>query len=343
MTKGKRISIVDIARELGVAKSTVSSVLNGKTGERRISEETRKAILEYIEKSGFRPNAVARSLRTGRSRIIGMLVEDISNPFFASIAHLVEQKVARLGYRILLSSTENDNRNAADALTTFWEQQVDGYIIVPPAELPEEIMQKIFGHSPLVFFDRSVTSMGASSVMIENYSSMILATRHLIEKGFKHIALITIESAQFQMIDRRRGYEDALYHRQLESYICEVDHQLSNDLIKDQIKLFLQTNPEIDSIVFSTNYIALLGLQVIKALDLKIPEDIGVIGFDESPYYELMNPAITSIVQPLTEMADCIVESLMEQIESDVNGLVKTKSIRLTATLVERASTAPIV
>jgi len=339
MKKKGKISIIDIAKELGVSKGTVSSVLNGKATERRISEETQKVILEYIEQSGFRPNSVARSLRTGRTHIIGMLVEDISNPFFASIAHLVEKKVAYAGYRILLASTENDNDNAAEALMTFWEQQVDGYIIVPSAELPVNFIAKILGQKPLVLFDRTIEAFKTNCVLIDNYDSMVMATKHLIENRFRHIAFITIESTQLQMKERLRGYENTLLNEHLISYILKVDRSFSNETIKEQIKNFIEKHPLVDAIIFSTNYIALLGLQVLKEQKIRIPGKIGVIGFDESPYYELINPAITSVVQPLNEMADCMVDLLMEQLNNGEKGLLTPKTIELNAVLMPRKST----
>jgi len=340
MNTKQKTSIKDIAKKLGVSQSTVSSVLNGKTAERRISDGTTHAILAYIEKSGFRPNGVARSLRTGCSKIIGMLVEDISNPFFASIAHLVEQKVARKGYRILLSSTENENKNAGEALATFWERQVDGYIIVPPAELPDALIRKIFKQKPLVLFDRTIDSLAASSVLIDNYNSMVLASNHLIERGYKNIAFITIESLQLQMVDRLNGYKDTLSENQLKTYIARIDRQLSDDENKEFIKEFIWAHPEVDAIIFSTNYVALLGLQVIKLLNLKIPLEMGIVGFDDSPYYALMNPAITSIVQPINELADGIVQLMLAQIKNEQNELLAPRSIRLKAALIPRASTA---
>ena len=336
----QKLSIIDIATQLGVSKSTVSSVLNGKTEERRISEETRNVILDYIERSGFRPNAVARSLRTGNSKIIGMLVEDISNPFFASIAHLVEQKLTKEGYRILLSSTENDNENAAEALATFQDRQVDGYIIVPPSDLSGEMIRQIFRQKPLVIFDRAGDVSGASTVQIDNYNSMAFATRHLIESGYKNIGLISIESEQLQMLDRQRGYEDVLKENRLKAHIAKVDRRHSSENIKASIARFVTGHPAIDGIIFSTNYIALHGLQVLKSLHVNIPDAMGVISFDDSPYYELMTPTVTSIVQPVMEIADSIVQLLLAQIENKHNELTAPRSHQLDARLVKRASTA---
>jgi len=334
----KNLSIVELAKHLGVSKSTVSSVLNGKTKERRISEETRKIILDYIEQSGFRPNALARSLRTGKSKIIGMLVEDVANPFFAEVSHLVEQKLAKLGYRILLSSTENDNENAAEAIATFQERQVEGYIIVPPTDLSEVIKQDILTNSPCVIFDRMVNGLNVCSVQIDNYNSMTTATRHLINNGYQHIAFVTIKSDQMQMTDRLRGYKETIRQGLLKTFILKVDRRNSVDEIKKNIANFLLAYPQLDAVIFATNYIALIGMQVLKMRGLNAPEKIGVIGFDDSPYYMLMTPSVTSIVQPVSQIAEGIVELLLLQLQNGSNTR-RPHTLCFNCELIEREST----
>ena len=131
----KKVSIHDIAKQLNVSAATVSFVLNGKATEKRISGEMEQRILKHVKQLGYRPNRVAKSLRTGKSKIIGMLVEGIADPFFAAIARNVEEQAYKLDYKIFYASTENETRIAKEILGAFRDTQVDGYIIVPPPGL----------------------------------------------------------------------------------------------------------------------------------------------------------------------------------------------------------------
>src|SRR5215207_6456674 len=135
----KKISIHDIAKHLGVSSATVSLVLNGKAEQNHIRKELVEKILHYVKEVDYRPNMLARSLRTGKSRIIGKLVEDISNPFFSSIARYVEEEAYRSGYKLFYSSTENDTAKTKELIRAFRERQVEAYVIAPTPGIEEDL------------------------------------------------------------------------------------------------------------------------------------------------------------------------------------------------------------
>src|SRR5690349_20773319 len=139
MPEKKKISIHDLARELKVSSATVSFVLNGKASEKRISRALENKILKYAGKMGYRPDRIAKSLRTGKSRIICMLVEGISGPFFSSIARIIEEKAHQHDYKIFYSSTNNDTAITRELIKVYRDSQVDGYIIAPPPGIEEDI------------------------------------------------------------------------------------------------------------------------------------------------------------------------------------------------------------
>ena len=139
-----------MARELNLSATTISFVINGKAAEKRISNDVKERVLAYVKETGYQTNMVAKSLRTGKTKIIGMLVEDISDPFFSSIARVVEEKAYKLGYKIFNSSTENDTIRARDLIKVFRERQVDGYIIAPSPGIEEEIQQLVDDNFPVV-------------------------------------------------------------------------------------------------------------------------------------------------------------------------------------------------
>ncbi|MFD2144991.1 LacI family DNA-binding transcriptional regulator [Mucilaginibacter antarcticus] len=136
----KRLSIADIAEALNISKTSVSFILNGQAEEKRISKKLVDKVVQYVEEVGYKPNLLAKSLRTGKSNTIALMVEDISNPFFASIARLIEDRAYQNGYRITYCSTDNDTAKTKDMIGIFQDRHVDGYIIAPPEGIEDDIL-----------------------------------------------------------------------------------------------------------------------------------------------------------------------------------------------------------
>ena len=208
--KNKRPSLKDIAAELKVSVTTVSFVLNGKGKEKGISDAVSEKIHKYVEEINYKPNQLARSLRTGKSGVIVFMVEDISNTFFARIARLIEDIAYQRGYRILFCSSENDDRKSEELIDLFLERQVDGFIVIPSPGIQGKLEKLIRENIPVVLFDRYFPGLNSSYVVINNEESAYKATRHLLGNGFRDIAFITIESEQPQMQDRLNGYRKAI-------------------------------------------------------------------------------------------------------------------------------------
>src|SRR5882757_10164198 len=175
---GKKISIHDIARHLNVSSATVSFVLNGKAAEKRISSALEKKVLKFVQKSGYRPNRVAKSLRTGKSKIIGMLVEGISDPFFSSIARIIEERALQHGYKIFYSSTNNDAAITKEIIRVYRDTQVDGYIIAPPPGIEEDIRELMADEFPVVLFDRYFPDLATHNIVVDNFSGSYQAVEH---------------------------------------------------------------------------------------------------------------------------------------------------------------------
>src|SRR5690554_1799569 len=164
----KKILISDIAKDLGVSVTTVSFVLNGKAKEKRISDGLTKKVLEHVQKVGYKPNELAKSLRTGKTKIIGLVIEDISNPFFANIARLIEAKAYSRGYRIIYCSTENDAQRTAEFIQLFRDRYVDGYLITPPVNIADTLASLVQEGLPVVQFDRFIPEVETDSVVVDN-------------------------------------------------------------------------------------------------------------------------------------------------------------------------------
>jgi LacI family transcriptional regulator len=328
----KKISIVDIANLLNISKTTVSFILNGRAQEKRISEELVQKVLKLVKEVGYKPNSLAKSLRTGKSNIIGLMVEDISNPFFANIARLIEDRAYEKGYRIIYCSTDNDTEKTQDLLTMFRDRHVDGYIMAPPRNIEEDVQALIKSGLPVVMFDRYLPNVDTDYVIVDNQFSTYNATRHLIEQGYSKIAYITFTSEQTQMLDRMNGYKNALKEDKLKSYIKEIDFNRNEELIKEPLSAYLKKNPGIDAILFGTDHIGTCGLKVINQLGLKVPQDLAIVSFDDYDVFELYSPSVTAIAQPVEAIADNIISLLLKKLDAN-NSNQTTQKITLSTTL----------
>jgi len=334
----KKTSIHDIAKELHVSATTVSFVLNGKADEKRISEDVRKKILDHVKKVGYQPNQVAKSLRTGKTNIIGMLVEDISDPFFSSISRGVERIAYKHGYKIFFASTENDSEKTKALIKVFRERQVDGYIIAPAPGIEQEISELMEDNVPVILFDRYLPSLITSNVIVNNFSGSYEAVKHLEENGFSNIAFITIESNQTQMEARLQGYIKAVEESLQDPIIKKLPYKLSHDLSAEKlVQQFIEEHNKLDAIVFATNYLAINGLKAISDLGLSVPKDIGVVGFDDNTHFYLFSPSITAVAQPIEDISEEVVKQLLDALSSERENK-KRRTITLPVRLIVRDS-----
>ncbi len=336
----KRISIHDIAKQLNVSSTTVSFVLNGKAEEKRISDEMKKKILDHVAEVGYQPNQVAKSLRTGKSKIIGMLVEDISDPFFSSISRLVEESLYKHGYKIFFSSTENNTEKTRVLLNVLRERQVDGYIIAPPPGIENEIESLIGERSPVVLFDRYFPDLNTINVVVDNFGGASLAIDHLYENGYRKIGLVTLDSEQSQMKDRLAGYNDTVRKKGLPSVVEKIPFRQTKEEMVKQIKDFLLTHSELDAVLFATNYLTIPGLEAIIELTLSIPHDIAVVGFDDNNHFSLFSPSITAVAQPIQMLSEKTVKRLMSCLVKEKEGF-KSETEVLPTKLIIRSSSLP--
>lgn len=309
--KSKKVSLSEIAKKLNVSPTTVSFVLNGKSKEQRVSEEMVRKIEKYVEKVGYKPNTFARGLRTGKSKIIGLMIEDISNPFFAGVAKLIEDRAYQDGYKIMYCSTHNNPAKAADLIKMFKDCRVDGYIIAPTENMGDEIKALLKEKEKVVLFDRYFKEIPADYIVVNNEESCAQAVIHFATQGFQNIAFITTASTLSQMTDRVHGYTKAIKRRGLKPLIKKIAYTEDNTIIDREIERFLTANPKIDAILFATNYLAINGLGVIRKLGYKIPKDIAVISFDDHVLFQFYNPPISSIMQPVAQISESVINTLL--------------------------------
>lgn len=337
--KPHRPTIKDIAKDLNVSVTTVSFVLNGKGKEHKISDKVINKILDYIKKIDFTPNSVAQSLRSGKSKILVFMVEDISNPFFSKIARKLEDKVYKLGYKLIFCSNENDDQKSIELIQLFRERQVDGYIIVPSEGIKANIEELIKNNIPVVLFDRYFADLECNHVIVNNREAVDNAMEHLVENDYRRIGFITLNSKQTQMRDRLLGYKSAIKRHGLEEFVLKIPFsQSQNKKRKFNIHNFISANPNLDALFFSTNYLTQNGLEVIQE-DFPYEKDkLGIITFDDNDLFKIYTPSISAVEQPLAAIADALKRIIINLVSTDSRSWIPQKILLKTVLHIRKSS-----
>lgn len=338
----RKLSINDLARKLNVSKTTVSFILNGKAKEKRISESLVQRVKEEAAKLGYQPNQFAKSLRTGRTNIIGLMVEDISNPFYASIAKFIEEKVYQNGYKIVYCSTENDKNRAREFLAMFNTLSVDGCILAPPRGMESDIKEMVDKGKHVVLFDRKFGNRFTDAVMINNQEGTYNAVEHLHSRGYRNIAMVALALDKPEKEDRIIGYEHAIADLGLTPYVYPLPFKVNYLNYVEDVRAILANNRKLDAVVFGTNYLGIAGLEAISMLKLKIPRDIAMVSFDEHDLFRIHKPGITVVAQPLEEIAQTVIDTLLARLQSATTRKKPATTITLSTTLIVRESSGRI-
>ena len=335
----KKISIGDIATALNISKSTISFIINGKAKEKRISSALTEKVLQYIDENGYKPSRLAQSLSTGKTMIIGLMVEKISDYFFAQMAYHIEEIAYQNGYKIFYCSTDNDPDKTRELIQLFRDRNVDGYIITPPVGMEKEIQSLIDEGSPVVLFDRYYPDIESSYVILDNFKASYNASKYLAEHAFAHIAFITLDSDQSQMEDRKQGYTKAMAEYGLEIIIEKVPYGNDPAQTVKQLVRFLRQNKRVDAVYFATNYLAFSGVKAINQLGYNIPGTMGIIAFDDHQVFDFYEPTITAVAQPISELARQSIRVLLSLLNKPLEDRAVQKVI-VPAHFIVRNSTA---
>lgn len=298
--------------------STVSFVLNGKAKQMRISNDLADRIKALAVETGYQPLQTAVSLRTGRTKTLGLIVEDISNVFFASLAKCIEDEAYALGYKMVYCSTENETKKGRELLKMLTHQQVDGYLITPAPGMTDDVRKLAADHKPIVLMDRYFPELDVPYTLVDNYAGVQQGMQHLIERGYRNIAFVTVDLDQVQMAERERAYQDVIKKEKLtgsKNLVYKLPYKQKSEEAIEGIYQFLTGHPKLDAVFFATNYIGIYGLESIRKTGLAIPGDLAVLCFDDHDIFRMYTPAITVIKQPIEAIAHSAIRMLMDQLE----------------------------
>lgn len=314
MTQKPETTIHDIAKELNLAASTVSRALNDNP---LISLKTRNKIKKMAEEMGYRPNAMAANFRTKRTNTIGVIVPLINRHFFSSVISGIEDVAYQQGFAVTISQS-NDNFEKEDKIAhTFFANRVDGLILSIAMETKTYDHLKLFTdrNIPLVFFDRVVDEINAHKIVVDDFGAAYLATKHLIDQGRKHIAVIGGPLNLTIYKNRQQGYCKALKDAGLEFDNSGV---INNSLTREDgikaIKKLLEATTKPDAIFCANDTTALSAIIYLQKKGYKVPEDIAIVGFSNEPFSEVVTPSISTIKQPGFEIGQKAAELIINQI-----------------------------
>jgi len=310
----KKVSLKDIAQEAGVSTALVSYVLTNKEEKARVGQEMAKKIRKIARKLNYQPNHIARSLKSGRSDTIGLIVADISNPFFANIARTIEDEAKRNNYTVIFGSSDENVDKSRDLINVLLNRQVDGLILIPTEGSEQQIKNLQSQNVPFVLIDRYFPGIPASHISINNYESAYNAVTHLIKMGRQQIGMIAYKTALHHIGERKRGYTEALGNQKKSLMKLARYSHLKED-IRLAIDQLLNARKPADAIFFATNSLALEGLKYINELGIRVPEDLAVVSFDESEAFDLFYSPVTYVRQPILEMGKTAVRVLLDQIK----------------------------
>jgi LacI family transcriptional regulator len=336
----KRSTINDVARLAGVSVATVSAVING---TKMVSPQRTQKVREAMEVLDYHVDQNARILRTGESRVVGIIIPDLTNPFYTQVVAAAEEVATQAGYSFFLCNSNDDPAQEQRHLDMLFSHRVAAVLIAccDAAIAYDRLVRRRF---PMVFFDRIPPGFRGCSVETDNRLGAYLAARHLIELGHRWIAILAGNIQRSTHARRLEGFRKAMQEAGLpaRNEYCELSGLTAESAY--QFSLGLLRSPQPPTAVFCTCNNLLLGcLQALECTGRRCPEDVSIIGFDDSPWNETFRPAITTVAQPTVALGSKAMEVLLEWISAKGEGReIPVQNVILRPELLVRNSTAPL-
>ena len=308
----KPLTVKDIARLSQTSASTVSRVLTGRVP---VAPQKREAVLQAIQAAEYRPNLLARSLKTKTTHSVGLLINDILNPFYSALARGVEDAASEAGYALMLCNTNEDAHREQQYLAMLRGKSVDGIILAPTGGSREAMEALLEAGTALVQIDRALPGLPAASVTLDNALGGFLAARHLLEAGHERIGFVTYAMGQSTVVQREEGCRRAAAEAGLPNNcaVCAVGFDLADTDM--QVAALLETHRP-TALIAANNRLALAVLGFLKTRGLRVPDDLGFVAFDDLEIFALLTPSLSAVSQPSYAMGRRAAEFLLTQLTS---------------------------
>ncbi|MCM3659777.1 LacI family transcriptional regulator [Georgenia satyanarayanai] len=309
------VSIKDVARVAGVSPTTVSHVVSGR---RPVSDETRRKVQKTMAELGYVPMRSARNLALGRTMLIGLLVPDIGNAFFAELTKGVERTAASHGYNVILANTGFDRQSALTHLELVHSRAVDGVVYSAGSPFTDDEIMAAIGDLPLVTVDETVTASAAPLITSDNYNGGVLVARHLLELGHRSALVLHAAPGLESSESRVRGFADE-WARGGGAPLQQADGGFTYEGGRDAFHRCLEDDPSRGwTAVFATNdEMALGALRVCHERRIDVPGEIAIAGFDDIPAGRTSGPALTTVSQNVAEMGEIACSYLIKKLNGE--------------------------
>lgn len=317
--KFEAVTIKDIAKALGLSTSTVSRALRDSY---EISEETKQLVLNYAKEINYRPNPIALSLKEKRSRTIGVVVSEIANSFFSQTINGIESIAHNKGYNVMITQSLESYEREVSNMQFLSSRSIDGCLVSVSVETEnyDHITDLYKRGFPIVSFDRIIDPIETHKVYVDNFKGAYDATEHLIKSGFKNIAILANGSSLSITKERLAGYQKALEDHKIpfnEKYLKVCSHAgMSYEEVEQAMNELMKLKPKPDAIFSASDKLTTSFVKYCKLKKINIPETLGVIGFSNVDFTELLTPALSVVRQPAFEMGRIATDLLIKMIES---------------------------
>jgi len=310
----KKTGIKDVAQHVGVSIALVSYVLNGRAEEKQVGKEVAEKIRQAAIDLNYLPNQIAKSLKTRRTHTIGLVVADIAYRFSSGITRAIEAEAKRKNFTVIYGSSDESKAKFDEIVNVLVNRQVDGLILVPVQQSEQTILRLKRTGVPFILVDRNFPDIAAASISLDNYKAAFDSVTYLIKKGHKRIAFINYETALFNLLERDRGYADALRANGLVADEALIQKVGPLDPKGDTARAItrLMEDHGCDAIFFATDRLAIFGIQQLNELDIQVPRDVSIFSFDASEAFDLFYCPVTHASQPLEKMGKTAVNSLID-------------------------------
>src|SRR6185437_3039396 len=302
-------ALADVARIAGVGSGTVSRVING---GKNVSPKTLARVRAVMEDLGYQPSFAARTLKGAPTNTIGLIVPTVADPFFSSAAAAIQEVASQHGVLVLLASSENDARKEEQEVSALIQRRVDGLIIAPSADSAPALVKKVT--FPVVCFDRHIRHAGLTTVMADNYGGARVATEHLVDRGYRRILCVGGYGGLLTSQKRFQAHKDVVHQAAL-PYLAELE---AEDFISTQSAILrhIRGSERVDAIFSTKNTTTIYIYKILKDLGIRVPGQIGLIGFDDFDLAEVLDPPISVVRQPITRIASRAAELLFDEMAS---------------------------
>ena len=337
MQKKREATIYDIADKLNLSPATVSRALKD---EPIVNKKTKKRIFDMAEKIGYRTNNFARNLRNQKTDTIGVIIPRVNSYFMSSVIAGIEKVLQTEGYTLIISQSSEDVTNEIASTKTMFNNRVDGLLVSLAYDTKDlsHFEPFIKRNIPIIFFDRIIRNTDLSNILIDNYKAAYEATTHLVEQGCQRIVHITAVSKLDVYAKRLKGYKKALADHQIpfnKEYVLKGP--LSMEYGKAAAESILDFNTLPDGIFVANDNCAVGCMMTLKEHGVRIPEDIAIVGFNNDPVSQVIEPNLTTIDYPGTEMGAVAARQLIDQLKN-IQPVQEANHIILDSNLIIRAS-----